>query len=227
MYYLHSRYYDPEVGRFINADDSANLGADDTILSHNLFAYCGNNPVGTTDETGQWFNTILGTVIGGITAVITRDKENETWQQALCRGALTGFVGGLMLDISIATAGVGGLAIAAVGGAIASGGNSAWEQYNTHGEIYDVKTVALDALIGAGMNTVFSAYGRTPTRVTGTSAKEVFHAVTQNAVNNSTTKAGAFLATKFWNSVALSTAEASTQNLFSFAYGKAINRLFA
>ena len=49
MYYLKSRYYDPEVCRFINADDSANLGVDNTILSHNLYSYCGNNPVDRKD----------------------------------------------------------------------------------------------------------------------------------------------------------------------------------
>ena len=40
LYYLNSRYYDPAIGRFINADDTAYLGADGTPLSYNLFAYC-------------------------------------------------------------------------------------------------------------------------------------------------------------------------------------------
>ena len=37
LYYLRSRYYDPEIGRFINADDTNYLGYDDTPLSMNLF----------------------------------------------------------------------------------------------------------------------------------------------------------------------------------------------
>ena len=40
FYYLQSRYYDPEIGRFINADDVLMLGADGTPLSYNLYAYC-------------------------------------------------------------------------------------------------------------------------------------------------------------------------------------------
>ena len=52
MYYLQSRYYDPEVGRFLNADGI--LGANNDMLSYNLFAYCGNNPVNMADETGHW-----------------------------------------------------------------------------------------------------------------------------------------------------------------------------
>ena len=52
-YYLNSRYYDPEVKRFINADSEIS-GANDQITGKNLFAYCFNNPVMLTDETGSW-----------------------------------------------------------------------------------------------------------------------------------------------------------------------------
>ncbi|HBL84814.1 MAG: hypothetical protein A2Y17_01510 [Clostridiales bacterium GWF2_38_85] len=43
FYYLNSRYYDPQVGRFINADGL--LGANQDLAGYNLFAYCSNNPV--------------------------------------------------------------------------------------------------------------------------------------------------------------------------------------
>ena len=42
LYYLQSRYYDPETGRFLNADDVDHLGASGMVLSFNLFAYCEN-----------------------------------------------------------------------------------------------------------------------------------------------------------------------------------------
>lgn len=51
FYYLNSRYYDPEVGRFINAD--AVLGANGGIVGYNLFAYCNNNPVNYSDPSGE------------------------------------------------------------------------------------------------------------------------------------------------------------------------------
>ena len=51
FYYLQSRYYDPEVGRFLNADGI--LGANQDILSYNLYAYCSNNPVNLSDPTGE------------------------------------------------------------------------------------------------------------------------------------------------------------------------------
>ena len=45
MYYLGSRYYNPVMGRFINADAADCLGADGGILGYNLFACCMSNPV--------------------------------------------------------------------------------------------------------------------------------------------------------------------------------------
>ena len=54
MYYLQSRYYDPDICRFINADSTEYLGATDTVLSYNLFAYCENDGVNCSDATGTW-----------------------------------------------------------------------------------------------------------------------------------------------------------------------------
>ena len=59
LYYLRSRYYDPETGRFINADDTDYLGYDDSPLSTNLFAYCKNNPVYNSDKTGNYSENIV------------------------------------------------------------------------------------------------------------------------------------------------------------------------
>ena len=50
LYYLQSRYYNPELGRFINADIYLSTGQG--ILGYNMFAYCGNNPVNRVDYTG-------------------------------------------------------------------------------------------------------------------------------------------------------------------------------
>jgi len=54
LYYCHSRYYDPAIGRWINADATEYLGADGTLHSYNLFAYCENNPVMGNDPEGTW-----------------------------------------------------------------------------------------------------------------------------------------------------------------------------
>ena len=52
-YYLQTRYYNPEWGRFINADGYINANGD--ILGYNMFAYCSNNPVNNVDPSGQWY----------------------------------------------------------------------------------------------------------------------------------------------------------------------------
>jgi len=50
FYYLNSRYYDPETGRFINADGYISTGVG--ILGTNMFSYCYNNPVIMSDSLG-------------------------------------------------------------------------------------------------------------------------------------------------------------------------------
>ena len=53
LYYLQSRYYNPEWGRFINCDDThILLATQGETHNANLFAYCNNNPVNRVDEKG-------------------------------------------------------------------------------------------------------------------------------------------------------------------------------
>ena len=50
LYYLQSRYYDPELGRFLSHD--VIFDTDAGLQGFNLFAYCGNNPICRTDVSG-------------------------------------------------------------------------------------------------------------------------------------------------------------------------------
>lgn len=73
LYYLLSRYYDPETCRFVNADG---LIDQSSALGYNLFAYCHNNPVNKSDTSGDipFFaitaaaGAVFGAVAGGIIA---------------------------------------------------------------------------------------------------------------------------------------------------------------
>ena len=51
MYYLNSRYYSPEIGRFISADTVIGAGG---IQGYNLYIYCLNNPINMSDLMGNW-----------------------------------------------------------------------------------------------------------------------------------------------------------------------------
>ena len=58
---MQSRYYDPEVGRFIHADSQLTTG---NVSGMNLFAYCGNNPVNRIDLTGEaWWHWAIGAAV--------------------------------------------------------------------------------------------------------------------------------------------------------------------
>ena len=51
FYYLQTRYYDPAIGRFVNADTLVSTGQG--LLGCNMFAYCNNNPVNSCDCSGM------------------------------------------------------------------------------------------------------------------------------------------------------------------------------
>ena len=51
LYYLQSRYYDPEIGRFISPDSIEYINPSE-IFGLNLYAYCNNNPIMNVDPTG-------------------------------------------------------------------------------------------------------------------------------------------------------------------------------
>ena len=83
FYYLNSRYYDPELRRFLSADDIGVLKLGN-ISNYNLYAYCQNNPVNYEDSKGRfaWVPILvtigvcgaIGAVLGGIEASANGDN---------------------------------------------------------------------------------------------------------------------------------------------------------
>jgi len=65
LYYLGTRYYDANIGRFISPDGVGYLGANGDLNSYNLYAYCSNNPVMYVDPSG---NSIIAALIIGVIA---------------------------------------------------------------------------------------------------------------------------------------------------------------
>ncbi|MBQ7247436.1 MAG: RHS repeat-associated core domain-containing protein [Lachnospiraceae bacterium] len=79
LYYLQSRYYDPEIGRFLNAD--AGVFSNQMLQGLNVFQYCKNNPINMLDSNGfdaiwiQEGNEARGM---GHSGLLVQD-ENEDW----------------------------------------------------------------------------------------------------------------------------------------------------
>ena len=81
FYYLQSRYYNPAIGRFLNADAFASTGQG--ALGNNMFSYCLNNPVNAIDPLGEdaiWLQDTNNRVAGilGHTGLLIQD-ETGTW----------------------------------------------------------------------------------------------------------------------------------------------------
>lgn len=145
LYYLNTRYYDPQIGRFINADDISTLDVTQIALNGlNLYAYCLNNPVNETDENGYFllwlFITAIfvGSVIGAGTSIINQGInngwENINWWQVGWNALMGGISGALAVSglgvvgmtISGATIGL----ISSVGDNLISGSNfSDWHTW--------------------------------------------------------------------------------------------------
>ena len=97
LYYLNSRYYDPETGRFINAD-SIIAGVGGSIQGDNMFAYCFNNPINMSDPSGNlpkwiedvanWVNdNIIRPIVKFVTDIVEDiknfDINNQSEEKAL------------------------------------------------------------------------------------------------------------------------------------------------
>ena len=80
LYFLMSRYYDPAICRFINADEYASTGQG--LLGFNMFAYCNNNPVMGYDPTGHFFISLPILIKAFVAVVAAAATINDIYQFA-------------------------------------------------------------------------------------------------------------------------------------------------
>ena len=79
LYYLATRYYDPETCRFVTADYPGYLGAHGDLVSYNLYAYCSNNPVMYIDPTGHLVDTALDLISLGASVIEVCINPYDVW----------------------------------------------------------------------------------------------------------------------------------------------------
>ena len=153
LYYLITRYYDPNTGRFISIDSIEYLDKDN-LNGLNLYVYCLNNPIMLTDSTGSsawtdFWNGIGGKIVGTILVVAAA-------------AALTYFTSGIGAGVAsalgnsmwgtIAGSAIGG----AVSGAIIGGATSVISQGVTSGySNIVVRDVLMDAAISGAIGGFF------------------------------------------------------------------------
>ena len=93
FYYLQSRYYDPAICRFINADTFATTDANG-LLSANMFAYCENNPVGNSDSEGEFPIQVVAAAVSGVVNLAT------SWASAKATGQTFTFLDGAVAFVA-------------------------------------------------------------------------------------------------------------------------------
>lgn len=87
LYYLDSRYYDPELGRFLSADGGV-AAPGGALLGGNLFAYGLNDPVNTRDPEGSWPRWITAGFAALSAALALRQQSMQAALTALAATAV-------------------------------------------------------------------------------------------------------------------------------------------
>ena len=139
LYYLKTRYYDPQVGRFMTIDGIEYLDPE-SINGLNLYAYCNNNPVMNVDPDGnKWWHWLLGglAIIAMTAAVVT---------------SIIATGGASLIAIGV------GFAIGATSSVVAQGITNVINGNNFFHDI-DILTVLISGLAGAAFATVINVAG--------------------------------------------------------------------
>lgn len=148
LYYLNTRYYNPIWGRFINADGI--LGTNQDMFSHNLYIYCGNNPINIYDPNGQ-IGIFIGCLIifmaGSIAAgsVISAAKQTAKTGKVDFKKVVKDSLGGITLEAGI---GFGysetvGFGISKLGGEAQAGGYQDFNVGLSNGEFFSSTTAEI------------------------------------------------------------------------------------
>ena len=161
LYYLNSRYYDPQIGRFINADDISTLDVTQIALNGlNLYAYCLNNPVNETDDDGNIPNWLKWLLFGIGVLLVTAAVVVLT---TVTGGAAATLIGSIA--IGAAKGALIGATVGTIAGGIIGGATTGWS----------LEGILTGAMMGFGIGAVvgaviggFSGYiSYTPTKITG------------------------------------------------------------
>ena len=194
FYYLQSRYYDPEICRFINADSHAATGQG--FIGHNMFAYCGNDPINREDTQGEFWNIIGGALVGALVGGIVKVVSNAVEGKKLTDGLGTAMVAGAVSG-GLAASGIG-LVGQVVGNAAISMASNATDQVARNGgfQNFDAGDMLIDGAIGAGVGLIggHGAGSKNVTNLGKQTVKRTMDALTHQGVSTATKEFGKAIA---------------------------------
>ncbi len=160
LYYLNSRYYDPQVCRFISADDLSLIATTpEDVIDKNPFNYCDNNPVIRADDGGQLWHIVTGAIVGGIIGCVNKAVSNRLDGEPINKGLITAtFAGAASGAFAASTAGIGTIILANTGISMAE---------NAINQVSDIKCIGdfnytdmiVDGIIG-GMSGALGGPGK-------------------------------------------------------------------
>lgn len=155
LYYLLTRFFKCEWGRFISSDSlTCHIVGD--LKNRNLFTYCDNYPVACIDSEGQFGLTILGVMaigglIGGLVSAafelgnqVLNEKEDDVGTIAANVGVafVSGFFSGAL------NASPAGKGVQIIGGAVISG-VTYWASCEVNNESFDTSECVISCGTGA------------------------------------------------------------------------------
>ena len=148
-YYLNSRYYDPNVGRFLSPDNANLLLASPRALTDkNLYAYCDNNPVMRTDDNGDFWHIAVGGLLGGLIGGIAQVASNIIEGENAFDGVGAAFISGAASG-ALASTGVGIVGSIVGNAGISMAENVVTQVIDNNGfDDFDVGDMLIDGAIG-------------------------------------------------------------------------------
>jgi RHS repeat-associated protein len=106
MYYLNSRYYVPEWGRFLNGDATSMIHfTPGELYNKNLYAYCDNDPINRADPSGRIW-TVGFIAIGALVSSAAQIVSNIRHDKPIFDNVAGAFVGGAVFGAISSTGNV-------------------------------------------------------------------------------------------------------------------------